>query len=266
MLGSSGERGAPGPELVGAELLAVDELLVAETDAQRHDLDARGAGDLVRQVARAVGDDADVAAGGRGRDGGRLGVGHVVTLPRRSGRAERRRRAACRVRRRCDEPPRRQHEDGAHGDDAAEPGESGDARLEHDRTVDECASRPGLCSRISIVDVPLERPAPARRVVDEAAGTVTVCSPFGKGQLRRAHLQRDGQRHVGAVVELEVGSVLDAPVIVRVDGSGAVTAPRTASTSRPTAARRASKSAWSRPSASNAVERRRSTAPAGGCR
>ena len=82
---------APGPELVGAELLAVDELLVAETDAQRHDLDAGGAGDLVGQVARAVGDDADVAAGGRGRGGGRLGLGHVVTLPRRSGRAERRR-------------------------------------------------------------------------------------------------------------------------------------------------------------------------------
>ena len=52
-------RRAAGPELGGRQLLAVDELLVAEADAQRHDLDAPALGELVGQVAGAVGDDAD---------------------------------------------------------------------------------------------------------------------------------------------------------------------------------------------------------------
>ena len=45
-----------------------------------------------REVARAVGHDADVTADGRGlgRGDGRLGVGHGVTLVRQFGRAGRR--------------------------------------------------------------------------------------------------------------------------------------------------------------------------------
>ena len=55
-------RRAAGPELVGGQLLAVDELLVAEADAERHDLDAPALGELGGQVAGAVGDDADASA------------------------------------------------------------------------------------------------------------------------------------------------------------------------------------------------------------
>ena len=43
------------------ELDAVDELLVAEADRQRHDLDAVAVDHVLRQVAGAVGDDADPA-------------------------------------------------------------------------------------------------------------------------------------------------------------------------------------------------------------
>ncbi len=51
--------GAAGPELVGAQLLAIDQLLVAEADAERHDLDPPALGELGGQVARAVGHHAD---------------------------------------------------------------------------------------------------------------------------------------------------------------------------------------------------------------
>ena len=49
----------PVPELVGAELLAVDELLVAEADGERDDLDAERVDERLRQVAAAVGDHPD---------------------------------------------------------------------------------------------------------------------------------------------------------------------------------------------------------------
>ena len=46
------------PELLVRELDAVDELLVAEADRQRHDLDAERVGAGLREIAGAVGDDA----------------------------------------------------------------------------------------------------------------------------------------------------------------------------------------------------------------
>ena len=47
--------GATGPELLGAELLAVHQLLVAEADAQGHQADSQFDERGVQQVARAVG-------------------------------------------------------------------------------------------------------------------------------------------------------------------------------------------------------------------
>ena len=41
----------PVPELVGGELLAVDELLVAEADRERDDLDPERVDERVRQIA-----------------------------------------------------------------------------------------------------------------------------------------------------------------------------------------------------------------------
>ena len=46
-------------EVLDAELDAVGVLVVAEADGERHDLDAERVGLLLRQIARAVGDDAD---------------------------------------------------------------------------------------------------------------------------------------------------------------------------------------------------------------
>ena len=58
-------RRAAGPELGRRQLLAVDELLVAEADAERHDLDAPARDELGGEVAGAVGDDADRCRGSR---------------------------------------------------------------------------------------------------------------------------------------------------------------------------------------------------------
>ena len=44
------------PELVGAQLDTVDELLVTEADGERHDLDAERVDEWCREIARAVGD------------------------------------------------------------------------------------------------------------------------------------------------------------------------------------------------------------------
>ena len=52
----------PLPELVGAELHAVDELLVAEADGERDDLDAERVDERLRQIAAAVGDHPDAHA------------------------------------------------------------------------------------------------------------------------------------------------------------------------------------------------------------
>ena len=61
-----GRLGAPGPELVRRELLAIDELLLAEADAERDDFDAPPLDEVIGKIARAVRDDADACAG-RGR-------------------------------------------------------------------------------------------------------------------------------------------------------------------------------------------------------
>ena len=56
--GSTRRRGELRVEVVDAELAAVVELLVAEADRERHDLDAVLRDLLVGEVAAAVGDDA----------------------------------------------------------------------------------------------------------------------------------------------------------------------------------------------------------------
>ena len=53
-LGEDIRVGQAAPELVGAELLAVDELLVAEADRERHDFDAVPLDQVVGQVALSV--------------------------------------------------------------------------------------------------------------------------------------------------------------------------------------------------------------------
>ena len=54
---------ATGPELVCRELLAIDELLLTEADAERHDLDAPTLHEIIGKITRAVRDDADACAG-----------------------------------------------------------------------------------------------------------------------------------------------------------------------------------------------------------
>ncbi len=49
----------PVPERVGGQLFPVDELLVAEADREWHDLDPERVDEVLRQVARAVGDDSN---------------------------------------------------------------------------------------------------------------------------------------------------------------------------------------------------------------
>ena len=73
-----GRRRAAGPELGRRQLLAVDQLLVAEADAERDDLDAPLLDEVVGEVAGAVGDDADGRARwaeDRSRVGDAIGAG-----------------------------------------------------------------------------------------------------------------------------------------------------------------------------------------------
>ena len=63
-LGQRRRRRAARPELGRREVAAVDELLVADADRQRHDLDPELVGDALREIAGGVGDDADAHDGG----------------------------------------------------------------------------------------------------------------------------------------------------------------------------------------------------------
>jgi hypothetical protein len=58
--------GHPGVEVGDRELLAVDELLVPEADAQGHHVDAERPDLVVGEVAGAVGDDPDGHGSSRG--------------------------------------------------------------------------------------------------------------------------------------------------------------------------------------------------------
>ncbi len=57
--GRTGDAADLAPELLVRELDAVDELLLAESDRQRDDVDAERVGPGLREIAGAVGDDAD---------------------------------------------------------------------------------------------------------------------------------------------------------------------------------------------------------------
>ncbi len=58
-LGEHGRGIELAPERVDAQLLAVDVLAIAEADGERHDLDAELLADRLREIARAVGHDAN---------------------------------------------------------------------------------------------------------------------------------------------------------------------------------------------------------------